>query len=136
MPSDAPAELPDQLIRAALAIFARAASRAEAAGLILADTKFEFGLLPASSPDTAPTLLLIDEALTPDSSRFWDAEQYAVGRRMTGFDKQYLREWLKGDGAAAFGAGKPVEVPEDIFAKTWALYTEAFRRLTGRDFVP
>ena len=135
MPPDTPKDLPDRLIRAALDIFARAAKRAEAAGLILADTKFEFGLLPASSAGAAPTLLLIDEALTPDSSRFWDAEQYAVGRRMTGFDKQYLREWLKGDGAAAFGDGVPVQIPDDIVAKTWALYTEAFRRLTGRDFV-
>lgn len=128
MPTDAPADLPDRLVRAALDVFSAAAVRAQSAGLILADTKFEFGLLPDGS------LLLIDEVLTPDSSRFWEASEYALGKRMTGFDKQYLREWLKGEGKEAFADGQPVEIPERVIESTWSLYKEAFRRLTGRAF--
>ncbi|ORY65667.1 Phosphoribosylaminoimidazole-succinocarboxamide synthase [Leucosporidium creatinivorum] len=125
----------------ALALYSTAAKHSLAHGLILADTKFEFGLLPppASDPTAAPTLLLVDECLTPDSSRFWPAETWAEGNKMVGFDKQFLREWLKsgGGGFGKKGGGieeDGVEIPEDIIKATWAKYDEAFELLTGKKF--
>ncbi|GAA5864709.1 hypothetical protein JCM8547_008277 [Rhodosporidiobolus lusitaniae] len=128
----------------ALALYSTAAAHSLTRGLILADTKFEFGLLPppAGSPaGTQPTLALVDECLTPDSSRFWPADQWAEGNKMVGFDKQFLREWLKNGGG---GFGKKggdyidedgVEIPEDIVQATWAKYEEAYEKLTGKKFV-
>ncbi|KAK4047370.1 Bifunctional purine biosynthetic protein ade1 [Microbotryomycetes sp. JL201] len=125
----------------AVALYSTAAKHSLAHGLILADTKFEFGLLPPKdkSSGAKPTLILVDEALTPDSSRFWPASEWAEGKRMVGFDKQFLREWLKGGGG---GFGKKgggieedgVEVPQDIVQATWQKYEEAFEMLTGRKF--
>ncbi|GAA5888597.1 hypothetical protein JCM6882_009012 [Rhodosporidiobolus microsporus] len=126
----------------ALALYTTAAAHSLKQGLILADTKFEFGLLPppAGSPaGTAPTLALVDECLTPDSSRFWPADQWAEGNKMVGFDKQFLREWLKsgGGGFGKKGGGieeDGVEIPDDIVQATWGKYEEAYEKLTGKKF--
>lgn len=93
-------------------------------GIIIADTKFEFGL------DTnTDEVVLIDEVLTPDSSRFWPMSSYKVGEAQLSFDKQYIRDWLTSQGLQ----GKPdVELPDDIIMKTEAKYKEAFERLVGR----
>ncbi|GAA5858703.1 hypothetical protein JCM1840_006520 [Sporobolomyces johnsonii] len=127
----------------ALALYSTAAAHSRSRGLILADTKFEFGLLapPAGSPPTTrPTLMLVDECLTPDSSRFWPAESWAEGNKMVGFDKQFLREWLKsgGGGFGKKGGGieeDGVEIPDEIVQATWAKYEEAYEKLTGTKFV-
>jgi len=124
----------------ALALYSTAAKHSLQNGLILADTKFEFGLLPSSSPDGEPTLILVDECLTPDSSRFWPAKTWAEGEKMVGFDKQFLREWLKsgGGGFGKKGGGieeDGVEIPEDIVKATWGKYEEAYELLTGKKFV-
>lgn len=84
--------------------------------------------------------MLVDECLTPDSSRFWPAQTWAEGNKMVGFDKQFLREWLKsgGGGFGKKGGGieeDGVEIPEDIVKATWGKYEEAFELLTGRKFV-
>jgi len=123
----------------ALALYSTAAQHSLSRGLILADTKFEFGLFPPSSHGGEPVLALVDECLTPDSSRFWPADKYAEGNKMVGFDKQFLREWLKngGGGFGKKGGGideDPVEIPQDIVEQTWAKYEEAFELLTGRKF--
>lgn len=121
-----------ELIKTAMELYERAEKHAASAGLILADTKFEFGVLE-DAHSTQPQLLLIDEALTPDSSRFWPADEWAEGKRMAGFDKQFLREWLmSGDFAKE---GKPVEIPEQVVQKTLERYQEAFKRITGEEFV-
>ena len=121
----------------ALALYSTAAAHTLSRGLILADTKFEFGLLTSTNP---PTLMLVDECLTPDSSRFWPASTWAEGARMVGFDKQYLREWLKsgGGGWGKRGGGidePPVEVPQEIIEQTWGKYNEAYEQVTGGKFV-
>ena len=134
-----PSILPDpaiapKLVNAALALFDRASTRAAQSGLLLADTKFEFGLWP--NPSTGQEeLILIDEVLTPDSSRFWPAEEYGEGKKMTGFDKQFLREWLltQEDWKSK---GEALEIPDEVVMKTWARYLEAFKLITGKDFVP
>jgi phosphoribosylaminoimidazole-succinocarboxamide synthase len=111
----------------ALDLYRFGASRAEAAGIILADTKFEFGLEEGSE-----RLLLIDEVMTPDSSRFWDAAGYEPGRPQPSFDKQFVRDWLEG---LAWGKTAPgPELPAEIVAGTRARYVEAFERLTGASF--
>ena len=120
--ADRAAELRD----ASLAIYRRAAAIAEEKGLILADTKFEFGL------DEQGVLTLADEVLTPDSSRYWDAEAWRTGttpaERMASFDKQIVRNWL----AAAWvpREGEPPRLPDEIAAQTSARYAELLRRLT------
>jgi phosphoribosylaminoimidazole-succinocarboxamide synthase len=120
-------ELASRLRDATLAIYARAAGVAAARGIILADTKFEFGLRPDG------TLVLADEVLTPDSSRFWDADAWQPGRSLPSFDKQYVRDWLaKESGWDRVSA--PPELPAEVVSATRERYLEAFRRLTGRDF--
>jgi phosphoribosylaminoimidazole-succinocarboxamide synthase len=104
-----------------LTIFTRASTIAEERGVILADTKFEFG----AASDGAITLA--DEVLTPDSSRYWDAEVYASGNRTASFDKQIVRDWLK---AHWDGTGTPPPLPEDIVQKTATRYRELADRLT------
>jgi phosphoribosylaminoimidazole-succinocarboxamide synthase len=100
---------------------------AEPAGIILADTKFEFGL----DRETGE-LLLIDEVLTPDSSRFWDASEYEPGRAQASFDKQFVRDWLE---TQAWDKTPPgPELPSDIVDGTRARYVEAFERITGASF--
>ncbi len=108
-----------------LAIYLKASAYAEERGIIIADTKFEFGLKDGE-------LILIDEVLTPDSSRFWPREEYEPGRPQKSFDKQFLRDWLVSIG---WNKRPPApELPEDIVKKTRNRYIEALRRLTGEDF--
>ncbi|KAK4699988.1 phosphoribosylaminoimidazole-succinocarboxamide synthase, partial [Phenoliferia sp. Uapishka_3] len=125
----------------ALSLYSTAAAYSLSKGLILADTKFEFGLLPSKDPSIPPTLMLVDECLTPDSSRYWPAQTWAEGNKMVGFDKQYLREWLKSGGGGFGKKGGGVEedavlIPDDIVQQTWGKYQEAFELITGRKFVP
>lgn len=114
-----------------LALYAAAATYALERGVILADTKFEFGF--ALGPDESPTdeLLLIDEVLTPDSSRFWPAEAWRPGAEQPSFDKQFLREWLLERVRAGAWSKQPPgpELPPAIVARTLERYEEAYRRL-------
>jgi phosphoribosylaminoimidazole-succinocarboxamide synthase len=109
--------------KATLALYTEAAEYALTRGIIIADTKFEFG------EDAAGKLYLIDEALTPDSSRFWPAEQYQVGSNPPSFDKQFVRDWLETSG---WNKQPPApQVPADVLQKTADKYREAQRMLTG-----
>ncbi|KAI1419742.1 hypothetical protein F5Y12DRAFT_788798 [Xylaria sp. FL1777] len=113
----------DKIENLALAIYKAAHTYALERGIIVADTKFEFGL-----DEETDEVVLIDEVLTPDSSRFWPAVDYAPGHDQKSFDKQYLRDWLTGQGLK----GKEgVSMTEDVQARTSAKYLEAFQRLTG-----
>ena len=109
-----------------MAIYAMAAEHALARGIIIADTKFEFGL------DAHGTVMLVDEALTPDSSRFWPADTYKPGRAQQSFDKQYLREWLETIVAKGQWAKQPPgpTLPPEVLDATTAKYREACARLT------
>ena len=114
-----------------LDLYARAEAIAREAGIILADTKVEFGVDPATGQ-----VVLGDEVLTPDSSRFWDAEDYEPGRTQASFDKQFVRDWLTGpdSGWDKTSGEAPPELPADVVAKTRDRYVEAYERLTGRPF--
>jgi phosphoribosylaminoimidazole-succinocarboxamide synthase len=116
--------LAERVRAASLEIYRHAAAFAEPRGILLADTKFEFGLLDDE-------LIWIDEALTPDSSRFWPAAQYKPGGPQPSFDKQYVRDYLERIGWNKQPPGP--ELPEEVVAATRAKYREAFRILTGRD---
>jgi phosphoribosylaminoimidazole-succinocarboxamide synthase len=106
-----------------LKIYGAAREYARQRGIIIADTKFEFGLFDGK-------LILIDEVLTPDSSRFWPADQYAPGKSPPSFDKQFVRDWLE---TLDWNKTPPgPELPQDVVAKTTAKYLEAYERLTGR----
>ncbi len=107
---------------AAIEIYSKAADYALSRGIIIADTKFEFGL------DEDGHLVLADEVLTPDSSRFWAADSYAIGRGQASFDKQYLRDWLKDNHLA--GVEPAPVLPPDVVQATLDKYQEAFDRLT------
>jgi phosphoribosylaminoimidazole-succinocarboxamide synthase len=107
-------------------VFQKAGVYAESKGLILADTKFEWGRTDDGR------IILIDEVLTPDSSRFWPADKYAPGRDQESFDKQFVRNWLEEIHFNKSGPG--VELPPDIVAKTSEKYIEAYERLTGKPF--
>jgi phosphoribosylaminoimidazole-succinocarboxamide synthase len=119
-------ELAGELERLTLAIFNRATKLASERGIILADTKFEFGR------DKDGTLTLADEVLTPDSSRFWPADQWQPGRSQPSYDKQYVRDWLTASGWDK--ASPPPRLPEDVIAQTRAKYVEAYEKLTGSSF--
>ncbi len=109
--------------KATLALYTEAADYAATRGIIIADTKFEFGV------DAGGKLYLIDEALTPDSSRFWPADQYRVGANPPSYDKQFVRDWLE---ASGWNKKPPApQVPVDVLQKTSDKYREALRRLTG-----
>ena len=108
-----------------LKIFRRGSAHAESKGIILADTKFEWGVVD-------DTLILIDEVLTPDSSRFWPAQTYQAGRDQESFDKQFVRNYLEDIHFDKSGPG--VELPPDIVTKTAAKYIDAYERLTGKTF--
>lgn len=112
-----------------LELYRRAAEHAAECGLILADTKFELGLPPGDEPAGADGLMLIDEALTPDSSRYWDAAAWSPGEEPASFDKQYVRNWLDASGWDHRSA--PPELPDEVVAGTLERYREAYRRLTG-----
>ncbi len=121
-----------ELRRLTLAIYSRAEEIALARGLILADTKFEFGRALAEFDQ----LVLADEVLTPDSSRWWPVESYEPGRPQQSFDKQYVRDWLTGpeSGWDKSSGTAPPELPGDVVELTRAKYIEAFERLTGRSW--
>lgn len=107
---------------ATLAVYKECAAYARTRGIIIADTKLEFGM------DENGTLTLMDEVLTPDSSRFWPADQYQVGQNPPSFDKQYLRDWLEQSG---WNKKAPApQLPSEVVAKTQEKYAEALRRLT------
>jgi phosphoribosylaminoimidazole-succinocarboxamide synthase len=109
-----------------LAVYGACAEHARARGIILADTKFEFGL------DDDGVLTLGDEVCTPDSSRFWPADQYEVGRGQPSFDKQYVRDWASGTG---WDKAPPAPaIPDDVVAATRERYVAAYERLTGEPF--
>lgn len=121
-------ELAKRLREVSLAIFKAGQAHAEPRGIILADTKFEFGI------DRNGELLLIDEVFTPDSSRFWPADEYLPGRAQPSFDKQPLRDYLDGLRTTGEWEGNPPPppLPEAVTDATTARYLEAFRRLTGK----
>ena len=114
----------EQLRAISLELYRRAAAYAEPRGILLADTKFEFGLI-------GDELIWIDEALTPDSSRFWPAAGYAPGRPQPSFDKQYVRDYLERIGWNKQPPGP--ELPADVVAATQSKYREAYRLLTGHE---
>jgi phosphoribosylaminoimidazole-succinocarboxamide synthase len=121
-------ELAAQLRDATLAIYTTAADLAAERGIILADTKFEFGLRPDG------TLVLADEVLTPDSSRFWDAETWQPGKSLPSFDKQYVRDWLTHEsGWDKASDTPPPPLPQAVVDATRERYLEAYRRLVGSD---
>ena len=112
--------------RASIALYERAAAAALERGIILADTKFEFGI------DSDGTLVVGDEVLTPDSSRFWPADTYAPGSSPASFDKQYVRDWLETQDWDKTAPGP--ELPDEVRDGTAARYREAYERLAGRPF--
>ena len=119
------ADLAGRLGDLTLAIYERAATVALERGIILADTKFEFGFAEGE-------LLLIDEVCTPDSSRFWPADRYEPGRGQPSFDKQYVRDWL--DASGWDHEPPPPELPGEVVDRTAATYVEAYERITGEPF--
>ena len=118
------ADAAQELRRLTLAIYERAGKHAESRGLILADTKFEFGR-------TQDGIVLADEVLTPDSSRFWEASLWKPGGAQPSFDKQFVRDYLE---SIRWNKQAPApSLPDDVVERTLEKYLEAFRRLTGRD---
>jgi phosphoribosylaminoimidazole-succinocarboxamide synthase len=117
-------ELATRLRELTLELYREAAEYARTRGIIIADTKFEFGLMDGR-------LIWIDEALTPDSSRFWPADQYAVGQNPPSYDKQFVRDWLE---TTSWDKNPPApELPGEIVAKTREKYLEAYHQLTGEE---
>ena len=117
--------LVDTLRALTLSLYAFGAAHADSRGMLLADTKFEFGLTPEGE------VLLIDEAMTPDSSRYWPKDQYAPGRAQASFDKQFVRDYLE---QIHWNKQPPVpSLPDEVVARTRDKYREAYRRLVGRE---
>ena len=119
-------ELAEALKSRSLKVYRKARAHAGRCGLILADTKFEWGRLPGGE------LILIDEVLTPDSSRFWPADAYRPGQGQPSFDKQFVRDWL--DASGWDKASPPPALPAEVVRKTREKYIEAYERLLGVDF--
>jgi len=119
-------ELAEDLRIRTLQIYSRAADHAQSKGIIIADTKFEFGRLPSGE------VILIDEVLTPDSSRFWPASEYRAGISPPSFDKQFVRNWL--ESTTWDKNSPPPALPPEVVAMTRAKYVEAYERLTGRNW--
>jgi phosphoribosylaminoimidazole-succinocarboxamide synthase len=117
----------EELRERSLALYRFGAEQAEAKGLILADTKFEFGLV-------GDQLILIDEALTPDSSRYWDAGTYQVGSSPDSYDKQFVRDWLLRSGWDR--DSEPPTLPEDVVEQTRERYLAAYQKLVGKPLFP
>jgi len=123
------APLAEQLRTATLDVYLRAAAHVAERGLILADTKLEFGR------DAAGELVLADEVLTPDSSRFWPQQGYEAGHVQPSFDKQYVRDWLTGpSGWDRHGDTPPPPLPQDVVQATRERYVEAYERISGLSF--
>ena len=120
------AEVAEQIRDASLRIYAAASAYAASRGVIIADTKFEFGFIDGR-------LALIDEALTPDSSRFWPAAGYAPGHVQPSYDKQYVRDWLKANWDMT---GQPPHLPTEVIEGTTGRYEEAFQLICGTQFRP
>ena len=118
-------ELAEKVKNATINIYKKCADYALSKGIIIADTKFEFGL------DENANLVLGDEVLTPDSSRFWPLDDYEVGRGQKSFDKQYLRDWLSNNG---YRNNPPAELPKDVLETTRNKYIEAYEKITGKKF--
>jgi phosphoribosylaminoimidazole-succinocarboxamide synthase len=115
----------EELRRRSIEIYQQGAAYARQQGILIADTKFEWGWYEGD-------LILIDEAMTPDSSRFWPADQYEPGHAQPSFDKQFVRDWLT---ATQWDKNSPPPaLPDDVVAKTRAKYIDAFERLTGQAF--
>ncbi|MEE8354035.1 MAG: phosphoribosylaminoimidazolesuccinocarboxamide synthase, partial [Dehalococcoidales bacterium] len=116
--------LAGQIAKTSINLYSFARERARDKGLIIADTKMEFGL-------DGGELVLIDELVTPDSSRFWPADQYRVGRSQPSFDKQPVRDWLE---ATGWGKTPPAPMlPDEVIESTAEKYREAYRRLSGTE---
>jgi phosphoribosylaminoimidazole-succinocarboxamide synthase len=124
----------DRVKELTLRLYAEGSAHAESCGIIVADTKFEFGLVPVEDGDGRPVedrIILIDEVLTPDSSRFWPKDSYSPGGAQKSFDKQFVRDYLE---RIRWNKQPPVpSLPDDVVAKTREKYVEAFQRLTGRE---
>lgn len=119
------AELLGRVRELTMALYGHGVAHAEACGIVLADTKFEFGRTPSGE------LILIDEVMTPDSSRYWPRDEYLPGRAQISFDKQFVRDYLE---EIRWNKQPPVPaLPEDVVVRTRDKYLEAFRRLTGRE---
>lgn len=119
-------DVADRVAELAIRIYTKCREYAKTKGIIIADTKFEFGI-----DESTGEIILVDEVLTPDSSRFWSGANYQVGKSQDSYDKQYLRDWLTSNKLA----GVPgVTMPEDIVVNTRAKYLEAFEALTGAKF--
>jgi phosphoribosylaminoimidazole-succinocarboxamide synthase len=118
--------LTERVRDASIAVYERAAEHARSRGIILADTKFELGLAPDG------TLVLGDEVLTPDSSRFWDAESYEPGRPQPSFDKQFVRDWATASGWDRSPPAPPI--PDEVVEGTRARYRDAYERIVGEPF--
>lgn len=114
----------EELQRRSIDVYRRAAEHARSRGIIIADTKFEWGRLPDGS------LILVDEVLTPDSSRFWPLDSYKVGANPPSFDKQFVRDWL--ESTPWDKNSPPPSLPDEVAQKTRAKYLEAYERLTGQ----
>ena len=132
-------EVIERLKALTLEIYRRGCEHAESKGIIIADTKFEFGLAPANPSRrsgvaaAADEIVLIDEVLTPDSSRFWPAAQYEAGHGQPSFDKQFVRDYLE---QIRWNKQPPVpSLPDDVIARTREKYVDAFRLLSGRELV-
>ncbi|WP_022855089.1 phosphoribosylaminoimidazolesuccinocarboxamide synthase [Thermodesulfobacterium thermophilum] len=115
-------EVAQFLKETSLKIYKKASEYAESRGIIIADTKFEFGIYEDK-------IILVDEVLTPDSSRFWPKDEYQPGKTQKSFDKQFIRDWLK---SISWDPQNPPTIPEDIVLKTREKYLEALYRLTGK----
>lgn len=118
-------ETADELRKRSIDVYRRASEYARSRGVIIADTKFEWGKLPNGE------IILIDEVLTPDSSRFWPADQYAPGRSQPSYDKQFVRDWL--ETTSWDKNSQPPEVPTEVVDRTRAKYLEALQKLTGEE---
>lgn len=118
-------DLAEKLRAKTIEVYTKCAEYAATRGIIIADTKFEFGL------DENGELVLGDEVLTPDSSRFWPADEYEVGKTQNSFDKQYMRNWIKSSG---YAPETKAPIPEDVINTTASKYIEAYEILTGKKF--
>lgn len=118
-------ELAEKVKQKTIEVYSKCAEYAASKGIIIADTKFEFGL------DEDGELVLADEVLTPDSSRFWPASEYEVGKSQKSFDKQYMRDWLKEN---HWDDKNPTPIPDEVIETTRSKYIEAYELITGKKF--